>query len=150
MIVTNIKDVNRYKTLSPEIAKAIEYIQSNKWKDLPTDKKRYPIYPNEVEAMRMTYEASEDGTWESHENWIDIQMIISGEEIMRFAPTNTLKKEGEFLKEKDYQKWSGVSTQELLVNQDELIFFFPEDGHIPNIRSIYMGSIDKVVIKVKV
>lgn len=150
MIVSNIQDVNRYRKISPAISKAIDYIQSGKWKNLPIDKKRYPIHEGEVEAMRLSYEPSEQGTWESHQDWIDIQMLVSGEEIIKFAPIYSLEKDGDFLMEKDFQKWLGSEIQTLVMKPEQLAFFFPEDGHMPNLCSTKQCIVDKVVIKVKV
>ena len=148
MIVTNIKDAGRYKSISPAMEKAVNYIQSGAWSNIPSDKVRYPIHEGEVEVMRIIYDPSEESVWENHRNWTDIQMLVSGEEKMLFAPTSDLKVEGEYLVEKDFQKLSGESCQSLIVTPGQLIFFFPEDGHKPGLATERKGTVDKIVFKV--
>ena len=149
MILTNLEDVARYKNISDAIGKAIDYIESGEWKKLPKDKKRYVIHENKVEAMRMSYEPKEDNAWENHIEWIDIQMIVSGEEKMLFAPIYNLEKDGEYLIEKDFQKWNGNLSQTFIAKEGDLLFFFPEDGHKPGVKTENSSTVDKVVVKVK-
>lgn len=150
MIISNIKDASRYMAISPAMKKAIEYIQSGSWKKLPADKKRYPIYEGEVEAVRMVYETSSEGKWESHQTWTDIQMLVSGEEKMLFAPASSLKKEGGYISEKDFQGYNTESkaAQSITAAPEQLIFFFPEDAHQPNLSLTQKEQVDKVVVKV--
>lgn len=150
MILTNLEDVVRYRNISDAIDKAIDYIKSGEWKNLPQDKKRYVVCENKVEAMRMSYEPKEDNAWENHNEWIDIQIIVSGEEKMLFAPIYNLKKDGEYLSEKDFQKWNGNLDQTFIAREGDLLFFFPEDGHKPGLKTENSSIVDKVVVKVKV
>lgn len=149
MIITNIKDIKRYKGISSAMAKAIEYIESGDYKKLPQDKTKYPIYENEVEALRMSYETKVDAKWEAHITWIDIQMILDGEEKMLFAPIYDLKKSGEYLSDKDFQEYEGEKTQEIIARSGDCIIFFPEDGHKPSVQVSGASVVDKVVLKVK-
>ena len=75
-------------------------------------------------------------------------MLVSGEEKMLFAPTSSLKVEGEYLVGKDFQKLSGESCHSLIVTPGQLIFFFPEDGHKPGLATERKGTVDKIVFKV--
>ncbi len=147
MIITNLQDAKRYKSLSQAMSKAIDYVESGEWKNLPQDKKKYVVHEGEVAAMRMLFEPKEDAKWEAHRDWTDIQMIVSGQEKMLFAPIYDLDEKGEYLSEKDFQEYEGEKKQEIIANAGDLIIFFPEDGYKPGLIAS-SSEVDKVVIKV--
>lgn len=149
MIVTNAKDIWRYKGISEPMKKAIEFIESGEYKNTPQDKTRRPVVEGEVEVIRMGYEPKPEPGWEAHEGWIDIQIILEGEEKMLYAPLYRMTKEGEYDAKKDLQKLSGNATVEIIAKAGDFIIFFPEDGHAPNVASDNLTTVDKVVVKVK-
>ncbi len=149
MIITNANDIWRYKGISEAMKKAIEYIESGEYKNIPQDKTRRPVVEGEVEVIRMGYEPKTEPGWEAHENWIDIQIMLEGEEKMLYAPLAKMTKEGDYDAKKDFQKLSGEPTVELSAKAGDFIIFFPEDGHAPNVANKNSTTVDKVVVKVR-
>ncbi len=104
-------------------------------------------------AMEQCYESKERYNWsESHRKYIDIQVIVAGEEFMEVANIEKLPVKEAYDESRDviiYDDFSGTSV--LRVGAGEGAVYFPEDGHMPNLR---VGAdpvlMRKVVVKVPV
>lgn len=104
-------------------------------------------------AMEQCYESKERYNWsESHRKYIDIQVIVAGEELMEVANIGKLPVKEPYDEARDviiYGDFAGTSV--LRVGAGEGAVYFPEDGHMPNLR---VGAdpvlMRKVVVKVPV
>ncbi len=87
--------------------------------------------------------------WESHQQYIDLQSVISGEEIIGVAPANSLAVTMPFDAAKDLVNYSGEGT---FYNAKPGVFFlfFPADAHRPNITTGGHLPDKKVVVKIRV
>ena len=106
-----------------------------------------------VFAMEQCYESKERYNWsESHRQYIDIQVVIAGEELMEVTNISKLPVKEPYDEARDviiYGDYAGTSV--LRVGAGEGAVYFPEDGHMPNLR---VGSdpvlMRKTVVKVPV
>ena len=106
-----------------------------------------------VFAMEQCYESKERYNWsESHRQYIDIQVVIAGEELMEVTNIAKLPVKKPYDEARDviiYGDYAGTSV--LRVGAGEGAVYFPEDGHMPNLR---VGSdpvlMRKTVVKVPV
>jgi biofilm protein TabA len=92
-----------------------------------------------------------DAKFEAHRKYIDIQYVIKGTEMIGVAPLASKdsitqpydeKKDVEFLKfsnETFYQATPG-----------NFFIFFPEDGHMPSVKTDSISSVMKLVVKIKI
>ena len=87
--------------------------------------------------------------FEAHRRYIDIQALISGDEIIYYANSDQLRP-GNYLSEKDYIGLEG-SGSALAVHAGEFAIFFPQDAHLPS-RVTPAGPLPvrKVVVKIPV
>lgn len=149
MICENIKNTKDYSIINKNFAKAFEFIENNDLKSfLPG---RYDICGDEVFALVQEYitKNEEEKNWESHEKYIDIQLIIEGQEIMGYAPVSCLEIKEDLRPEKDmiFYKETLNGSNIKFTNGDYAIFF-PEDGHKPGCNSIEPSKVKKVVVKI--
>lgn len=100
MILDSVKHLNRYAGLSAAFGLAIEYLSRNDLTKLEPG--RYPIAGDEVYLMIQQPELKkwEEGHWEGHRRYADIQVVLSGEERIGYAPAETLEPETEYSEEK--------------------------------------------------
>jgi YhcH/YjgK/YiaL family protein len=93
-----------------------------------------------------------EGRWESHRAYIDVQVIVVGEELMEVADAAHLAVAEDFRPVKDlifYQPFDGGSV--LRVHAGEAAIFFPSDAHLPSLRTGAAGAlVRKTVVKVPV
>jgi YhcH/YjgK/YiaL family protein len=91
---------------------------------------------------------AEQGKWESHRKYIDVQYILSGRERMGFANIYRMDL-GEYLPEKDFQGMGGEGNY-VDLSAGDFAIFFPEYGHKPGLCATAPEKVKKVVIKVKI
>jgi biofilm protein TabA len=131
--------------------KAFIFIKSQDLSEL--ELKRFDIDGNNLFAIVSEYASKNEETvsFEAHRNYIDIQYVISGKEIMNIAPLTTMK---EVLKPYDPAKDIEFISVSRVVNfkadPDRFFIFFPGDAHRPGLKDGENTQVRKVVVKVKV
>jgi YhcH/YjgK/YiaL family protein len=93
-----------------------------------------------------------EGRWESHRAYIDVQVVVAGEELMEMADVAHLAVAEDLRPAKDlifYQPFNRSSV--LRVRAGEAAVFFPSDAHLPSLRTGTAATlVRKTVIKVPV
>ena len=88
----------------------------------------------------------DDAKIETHNNFIDIQIPLTGTELMGYMPRTDLA-EAEYNAEKDVTFYPGYATDYLTVKPGMFAIFFPEDAHAPGVTEV---ELKKVIVKVRV
>jgi len=152
MIVTTLKALPRYKALGANLAKAIDWLGAGGWDKLPDGK--HEIDGSTVYALVSHYESKSlaDARYETHRDYIDIQLLVSGKEIVQarapdgLAVTEPWKPDIEF-----YATPTPGTDNELFLAPGIAMVFFPEDAHRPGIAAGGISKpIHKVVVKVAI
>lgn len=105
-------------------------------------------------AMEQVYltKARADGCFESHRKYIDVQVVLTGEEVMEVAEIGRLPVRVGYDADKDvvlYHDFAGASV--LRFQAGEAGVYFPVDGHMPCLHAGAEAQlIRKSVIKVPV
>ena len=102
---------------------------------------------SEIFAIEQSYytRQSEGSLFESHIKYVDIQFLISGEEIIEVVHTNLLETDSEYDEEGDFSLYkANPSSSKIIMKKDDLSIFFPMDGHMPGIT---IGNIPRQVFK---
>lgn len=149
MICAKIQSTKDYSSINENLKKAFEFLEGNDLKELAVGK--YEIQGEDIFALVQEYitEKEEEKKWESHEKYIDIQLIVEGKEIMGYAPIELLEVKKDLRPEKDmiFYKESSNGSNIKFANGDYAIFF-PEDGHKPGCALGECSKVKKVVVKV--
>lgn len=149
MIVDHISNAKTYKTISENIKKGLDYLESTDLKALEVGK--YEIDGSNVFVLIQEYEGKEieQANCEAHKKFIDIQYIISGEEYIGYAPVENMEVVLPYEEAKDrfFVKWEGT-----LIDHSEKMFsiFFPQDAHMPSVKKSENTIIKKAVVKIKI
>ena len=92
-----------------------------------------------------------EGFFESHRAYIDVQVIVKGEELMEVADVAKLAVEEDFTSGKDFIKYRIFGDASVLrVGAGEAAVFFPVDGHMPSLAVTTRALLHKTVVKVPV
>ena len=150
MIVGNIGVID---SDNDNIAIALDWIKKEKWKGL--DVGRYEIKGNDVYAMVQSYKSKNylDGKFESHKDYIDIQMVISGHEFMFASNDNSLLSSSTgYDKDNDIEFFQAEpkTKSKIYMEPGVVCILFPSDFHKPCILREKSENIKKLVIKVHV
>lgn len=149
MIYGNIDNCEKYQCLNENFKRAFQFLINNDLKELPVG--RYDIQGEDVFAMVQEYEtkAEEEGKYEAHKKYIDIQYMVEGEEKVGYAFVENLETCLPYDSEKDFMLLEG-NKEFFGLRNNEFYIFFPEDAHMPGIAKENKTKVKKVVIKVKV
>ncbi len=152
MIATPLENLGRYKALGSAFAKAVEWIEAGGWETLPEG--RHEIAGAEVYALVSRYDskAPEEARYETHRDYIDIQIVVSGKEIVEARSAVGLAVSVPYKPDIEFYALPEPGTgHEFLLAPGTALVFFPEDAHRPGlaIRGV-PEPIHKVVVKVAV
>lgn len=116
---------------------------------------KYPLM-NGARAVVSEYETKPMATskFEAHREFIDVQLILSGAEIIGVTPTATMTdadRIGEYNSEKDVEFY-GVKGdfEKLALSAGDFAILYPEDAHMPGVHEVEPVHIKKIVLKVPV
>ena len=88
---------------------------------------------------------------EIHREFIDVQTLISGREMIFYNPVSTLKRDGKFntLKDCGFYERNMNTAVPLPLTPGFFAVFFPEEGHMPCVCFAEMSEpVRKIVVKI--
>ncbi|AZG74766.1 YhcH/YjgK/YiaL family protein [Shewanella livingstonensis] len=153
MIVDTLANRHLYTSLSPRLAKALAHLAETDFSQLEVG--NYPLEGKDIFVIVNDYETKpkEIEPFEVHQQYIDVQYVVSGEEEFGYLPlTNQIPSKAYFAKH-DYAEFDYQSNQDdaafIPLKAGMFALFFPGDIHMPGTSAIPQ-KVRKVVIKVRV
>ena len=146
MVVDKLENLEKYVSLNPLFAQAVEFLKST---DLDAHEiGRIILKEGElmVNFSQTRPKTKEEAKLETHNQFIDIQIPLSGVEVMGYTPRTDLPEE-EYNAEKDITFYKGLAKDYLTITPGMFAIFFPQDGHAPGVTS---DGVKKVIVKVRV
>ena len=148
MILATIEMAHRYANCHSGLSRGFEFLQTTKLEELVDGK-------HEIDGERLFAIVAHDqgrgregAFFEAHRKYIDIQYVVSGNEVIGWQPLascHSIKQEYDATTDLAFffdrpQSWFEVLPRSFAV-------FFPEDAHAPLAAT---GPVHKVVLKVAV
>lgn len=149
MIVTTLEKITDYKEI-PYAKDIIDFVSDFKKTDMKTG--RYDIYGDDLFASVGAYETEpvEDRKFENHKKYIDLQILLKGEEEIHWAPVETLKMtEESFSQGGDIAFYEGEALGGVVLKGDTCAILYENDAHKPNVLHKNKENVVKVVFKIK-
>ena len=147
MIFDRLENINNYKGLG-RVYTALKFMAETDFKNIPIGK--YELDGSNIYYMVQKYDTNPDKTIaEAHKKYIDIQFIVSGEEVIAVAPIQTEKKLTEAKEEKDVWFYE-CKTQAVILKDGDFMVLYPSDLHLPGKAVNEPSEVLKVVFKVRV
>lgn len=146
MILDVLENASRYLALNKGFAKGFEFLLRPDLQELPVGK--YELDGDRVYAMvsKNPGRTKEEALLETHEKYIDIQLVLAGTDTMGWKPRSSCKQpSGAYEQTSDVQFFTDEPDAWLTTQSGAFAIFFPEDAHMPLISP---AQIHKVVVKV--
>jgi YhcH/YjgK/YiaL family protein len=148
MIIDSIFNSSIYESVNKNFKLAFDFIKSTDLKGLEVGK--HPIDGKNVFAAVSEYnqKSAEDAKWESHNNYIDIQFMITGSEVIGYSAVGNCEAKEEYNSEKDITFLHKPEQADYAtIDTCKFAIYFPQDAHQPGIGN---ASVKKIVVKVAV
>lgn len=146
MIVCPWKDLKRYSAVIPGLEEAMQAVEALESFEPAT----YPLSgSNKILVQKVTTKAWETSLLEAHREFLDVQYILEGNEVMGWAPVDTLTPTEEYNAAKDKCMYAGANAP-MAIAPGYCYVVYPEDAHAPSVHLDEGGEVRKIVIKLKV
>lgn len=146
MIIGNIHNLQPW--LPQELRQAIEHIKAHVTAETPKGK-------HDIEGNRLFYLISEDMTEpyearraEYHARYLDIQIVLKGQEGMTFSTQPAGTPDTDWLADKDIAFLpEGVDEKTIILNEGDFVVFYPGEVHKPLCAVGAPTQVRKAVVK---
>lgn len=152
MIVTDIKHIEHQVSMTTALKKAIDFLRRPDIHDLADG--TVDIDGEHVFAIVQRYETiiADIPKFEYHRKYMDVQYIVSGEEIIGWAPAGRMVVTEEYDTERDI--CFGIvpkgEVTPVYLQAGQLAVLYPEDAHAPKLAAGSPSAVIKIVVKVGV
>lgn len=146
MIVDTLENASLYFSLDQGIERGLRYLQDADLGALSPG--TYPIEGDRIFCIVQDYLTipPEEGFWEAHRRFIDIQFVAKGCEWIGYAPLRSLELE-RYDEARDLAVLSGEGSY-VRVSEGTFMILGPGDAHKPRIALGSPENVRKAVVKV--
>ncbi len=147
MVVDILENLEKYASLNPLFAQAVAFLKSQNFHSLEVGKTELKGKDLVVNVAQTNPKTKEQAKLETHNEFIDIQIPLSGTEVMGYTPAkDCLPVNAIYNTEKDITFFDGLAETYITVKPGMFAIFFPQDGHAPGITP---NGVKKVIVKIK-
>ncbi len=151
MVFDNLKNCELYYGMHPRFQEAFDFIKKAIAENIEVGK--YEIDGKELWASVQEYTSKlyEDAKAEAHKNYIDIQFIVSGTEVIEGFDIAKATPKGEYNDVKDVMFYEdNANAAKGVLADNEYGIFFPHDVHKPGMCfNGNQATVKKIVVKIK-
>ncbi len=146
MIIDKLDSLETYAPISERLAKGLRLLKTTDFSALPDGK--YEVEGSALFYTVSSYQSKEKNDRpEAHRKYIDIQYLISGEEMIGVAPLSEMEEEISANPDGDIWFYRGQVTN-VRIGNGRFAVLFPQDAHAPGIAVNDPAPVRKVVVKV--
>lgn len=132
MVVDRLENIEKYASLNPLFAQAIEFLKSHDLNALEVGKTELKGKDLLVNVAQTKPKTKEEAKLETHKDFIDIQIPLSGTEIMGYtAAKDCVPEDAPYNAEKDITFFTGLAESYIEVKPGMFAIFFPKTDMLP-------------------
>ena len=147
MIVSNIRNCDKYYSVHKDFEKAFEWLKS-----LDKNSSMDKVFLDGDNVWGKIFEdvkRDDKDAYEAHREYIDIHYIIEGEEEFGYSDISYLDTKTPYSEEKEREMLTG-DFNKLIMKKGDFCVVFPEDAHIPGMKIINGEKTIRAMAKVRV
>ncbi len=149
MIYLKKEDIHQYKGLMKNLDIALTYLETHDLSELVLGRNEVDGDDVFINYMNYTTIPEEEGFFEAHLDYLDLHIMVSGEECVGVSHISELE---EFTRDEasDFVGYKGIAQSKCLVNTEMALVVYPEDAHMVKVMCEAPESVCKAVIKIKI
>ncbi len=150
MIRDNIKNLSRYSFIHKDMDKVLEFLANINNMEIG----RYQITDDVYMFVQEANTKQEpDFYFEAHKNYMDIQLLLEGEETIYYNSVENCDVAVEYAPEKDIMFYNANTKkylEESILYPGDFAVYFADEPHCPACSNNNPSKIKKAVVKLKV
>ncbi len=151
MIVAYLTHIAKQAASSPRLRDALNFLQQTPLQSLAVG--RVEIEGSQVYALVQSYNSrpeTDQPRFEAHRRYMDVQYVVSGVELIGWAPLEQLTVTAPYNIEKDMLLGTVDAAERTLVHlaAGQAAILYPSDAHAPGLAAGASEAVKKVVVKV--
>lgn len=149
MFVFNLNAPHLNLIHSTGLGKVLNYLETTNLTELKPG--RGCVTPNiPVTIQEYATRTAAEGKYENHRDEVDIQLIVSGEELVQVSDTAKLTQTQDDFAEHDIAFYADPTTtpSDLILRAGDVVVLFPEDAHKPCLDTDGKHNVKKLIFKV--
>ncbi len=146
MIIGHIRDIRKYAGILPCLEEGMKACE--KAADLPAG--RYEFEGGYFMIQEGQTRPMDHGTYESHRSYIDVQILLEGQEEIAWNTLDQLTVCEPYDEKTDKERYTGEDHYHMTIRKDMFWAAFPEDGHKALGTLTEPGHFRKIVMKLPV
>lgn len=148
MILDSLENSRLSEKLNPYLAKVFDFIKTHDLTAMPAGKIEIDGENAWISVDEVMGRDKKNAKLETHDKYLDVQILLCGVEYYGWKPRNTMAREIEsYSSVKDITFYGDEPEFYFTLAPGEFVIFFPGDGHAPCVGD---GQIKKAVAKVRV
>ena len=148
MIYDKLANIETYEGIAPRVMQGLKILRDTDFSKLADG--RYEYDGDRLFMNVSTYETRVSNERpEAHRDYIDIQYLISGEELIGVVPVDEAGEIVEDRAGKDVRFYE-CKTEMLTLGGSRFMVLYPQDAHAPCVASGAPATVRKAVVKVLV
>lgn len=147
MIFGNMKNLDEFDYLKDNIKKCFEYAKSHDLKNYEKGTHKIDGENLFVNIVEYTTTASENRFWEAHKNYLDLHLMLDGIEQIDLNFIDNMEQK-EFVEKDDFLPLEGKENSHVILNKDDFLICYPNDGHKTAICVNEPVTIKKAIFKI--
>ena len=151
MIIDTIQNCEKYALLHKNFQRAFDAIKNVLDKDMPVGKYEIDGADLFISVQEYNTKLAENARFEAHRKYIDIQYIVSGEEVVEVTDLSKTTIETEYNETKDMEFYTPTgSVWRGSLTAGGYGIFFPNDVHRPALAVEGVPApVKKILVKIK-
>ncbi|MBU5360093.1 YhcH/YjgK/YiaL family protein [Enterococcus raffinosus] len=126
MIIDAVANLHHYTKLFPNIPEALEAMNRIEQQEFG---KKYFFEGGYFFFQEGATKPIEETQFEAHRNFVDLQIVLEGEEYIAWNKIDDLTEAIPYNAEKDVQKFTGKDAHKMKMSEGMAYICFPWDGH---------------------
>lgn len=146
MIVDKLDNIMMYEPLLKNLKNGIDAVRAMKIQEIG----RYEFDGGFFMVQKGSTKPLEEGTFEAHRKYVDVQILLEGSEEVAWSDINDLKMEIAYNPDKDAERFKGSFDHVIRISEGMFYVAFPHDGHKPVSHTKEQQDFTKIVMKLPV
>lgn len=146
MIIDKIENIRFYSSMLNNLDAGLAAIDALETKEVG----RYEFDGGFFMVQEGSTKPMEEGTFEAHRKFVDVQIILEGSEELAWHEMKDLETAIEYNPEKDAERLTGTFDHVMKIGKGMFYAVYPHDGHKPVSHTKEQQSFKKIVLKLPV